>query len=132
MLHTYMCGSLLLLTCQASLSSGVKPGLSGRMIWNIGGDDLVSFDISYLHSPQAVHDVDDMLAHAIDRIGSQDSGIGSNAGGSVTGRIDQIQITAASIGGMGRLKKRSGQGKLSVVRSIRKIHLASNVAGVCV
>src|SRR5215472_14733168 len=103
-----------------SPADSMQPGLSNRMILNIGGDDLASFDISYLHSPQAAYDVHDMLAHAIDCIGSQESGIRSNAGDSVTDRIDQIQITAACIGSVSILKNRTGQGKLSVVRSIRK------------
>src|SRR5262249_21017228 len=109
-----------------------QPGLSGRMIWDAGGDDLARFDISYLHSPEAGHVVHDTAAHALDCIGSEDSGIRSNAGDSVTAGIDQIEIMAAPVSRLGLLKNRPGQGKQSVVRSIRKIHPANDVASFCI
>jgi len=76
------------------------------MVWKTGRDNLACFDISYLHSPQTTNVVHDMSAHAIDSIRSEHSGIGPNAGDSVTARIDQIQIITASIVSVGRLKKR--------------------------
>ena len=48
------------------------------------------------------------------------------------GHIDNGFWQGAPVGGFGLLKKRPGVGKLSIVRPIRKIHLANNVATICV
>src|SRR5215472_12460249 len=98
------------------------------MLWNSCRDDLPSFDIGYLHAPEAGHVVHHMPAHAVDCIRSKDSEIGPDARDCVTTRIDHIQIVTASIGSFGLLKKGSRQREL--VRPIRKIYLANHVTAV--
>src|SRR6516165_906631 len=100
------------------------------MLWNNRRNDLASFDIGYLHAPEAGYVVHHLPAYAVDCIRSEDSGVGPDARDCVTTRIDHIEVVAASIGSFGLLEKGPGQRELSIVRPVRKVYLANYVTAV--
>src|ERR1700730_16649885 len=79
-----------------------------RVIRNTCGDDLTGSDIGDLHSPEVSHIVNDVIACAVYCIRSEDPRIRPNSRDRKAGRINQIQVSAASVAGLGLLENRSG------------------------
>src|SRR5437763_12315938 len=102
--------------------------IAGRMVRDARRDDLSGLEVGDLHSPEVSHIVYGVAARAVDRVRSEDARIRPDPRYRIAARIDQIQVTAASVVGLRFLEKRPGKRGLSVVRSVGEGQLWNNVA----
>ena len=98
------------------------------MVRDARRDDLSGLEVGDLHSPEVSRIVYGVAARAVDRVRSEDARIRPDPRYRIAARIDQIQVTAASVVGLRFLENRPGKRVLSVVRSIGEVHLSNNVA----
>src|SRR5215831_18107555 len=98
------------------------------MLRKAGGDNAAALELGNLHPPKAGYVVHHVAARAIDRVGPENAGVRADAGDRVALRIDQIEVFAASVLGLGLLKERPRQWEQGIVRSIREIYLANDIA----
>src|SRR5204862_4944789 len=61
-----------------------------RALRQFGGDDAAGLQVGDLHAPEAGHVVHDITAGAVDRVGTEDAGIGPDPRHRVARRIDAI------------------------------------------
>src|SRR5262249_13614888 len=105
-----------------------QTGLTRRMVGYRCCDYLTRFQATNLHSPEVFHIVDDIIACAVDGVGSENARIGPDARYRIAARINKIEVSAAAVPSLCFLEDWPRQRVLGIVRSVGEIHLANDVA----